>query len=173
MKNRPSRNGRVKPVEAVDFISKSALYLPKEAQYEYLLNLPENVVALELKNSSGQQLNSLGEVVNYAMELIEGQSEQLRGVLPKEYTIFSDEILKELLRIFNNSALNDVGGDVFGRIYEYFLNKFAKNIASDDGVFFTPKSLVKMIVNIIEPKKGVLLDKTVTGLIQKKDSKSA
>ena len=158
MKNRPSRNGRVKPVEAADFISKSALYLPKEAQYEYLLNLPENIAALELKNSSGQTLNSLGEVVNYAMELIEGQSDQLRGVLPKEYTIFSDEILKELLRIFNNSALNDVGGDVFGRIYEYFLNKFAKNIASDDGVFFTPKSLVKMIVNIIEPKKGVLLD---------------
>ena len=107
------------------------------------------------------------------MELIEGQSDQLRGVLPKEYTIFSDEILKELLRIFNNSALNDVGGDVFGRIYEYFLNKFAKNIASDDGVFFTPKSLVKMIVNIIEPKKGVLLDKTVARLIQKKDLKSA
>ena len=158
MKNRPSRNGRVKPVEAADFISKSALYLPKEAQYEYLLNLPENIAALELKNSSGQTLNSLGEVVNYAMELIEGQSDQLRCVLPKEYTIFSDEILKELLRIFNNSALNDVGGDVFGRIYEYFLNKFAKNIASDDGVFFTPKSLVKMIVNIIEPKKGVLLD---------------
>ena len=158
MKNRPSRNGRVKPVEAADFISKSALYLPKEAQYEYLLNLPENIAALELKNGSGQTLNSLGEVVNYAMELIEGQSDQLRGVLPKEYTIFSDEILKELLRIFNNSALNDVGGDVFGRIYEYFLNKFAKNIASDDGVFFTPKSLVKMIVNIIEPKKGVLLD---------------
>ena len=158
MKNRPSRNGRVKPVEAADFISKSALYLPKEAQYEYLLNLPENIAALELKNSSCQTLNSLGEVVNYAMELIEGQSDQLRGVLPKEYTIFSDEILKELLRIFNNSALNDVGGDVFGRIYEYFLNKFAKNIASDDGVFFTPKSLVKMIVNISEPKKGVLLD---------------
>ena len=166
MKNRPSRNGRVKPVEAVDFISKSALYLPKEAQYEYLLNLPENIAALELKNSSGQTLNSLGEVVNYAMELIEGQSDQLRGVLPKEYTIFSDEILKELLRIFNNSALNDVGGDVFGRIYEYFLNKFAKNIASDDGVFFTPKSLVKMIVNIIEPKKGVLLDIKTPRLIQ-------
>lgn len=71
---------------------------------------------------------------------------------------FSDEILSELLRIFNNSALDEVGGDIIGRIYEYFLNKFAKNIASDDGVFFTPKSLVKMIVNIIEPTSGVLLD---------------
>ena len=92
------------------------------------------------------------------MELVEEQSEQLAGVLPKDYTMFSDELLAELLRIFNNSALDDVGGDVIGRIYEYFLNKFAKNIAQDDGVFFTPKSLVKMIVNILEPKEGVLLD---------------
>ena len=92
------------------------------------------------------------------MQLIEEQSEQLTGVLPKSYTDFSDELLAELLRIFNNSALDEVGGDVIGRIYEYFLNKFAKNIASDDGVFFTPKSLVKMIVNILEPKSGVLLD---------------
>lgn len=92
------------------------------------------------------------------MQLIEAQSEQLTGVLPKTYTGFSDEILSELLRIFNNSALDEIGGDIIGRIYEYFLNKFAKNIASDDGVFFTPKSLVKMIVNIIEPKNGILLD---------------
>ena len=97
-------------------------------------------------------------MVNNAMELVEEQSEQLSGVLPKDYTMFSDELLAELLRIFNNSALDDVGGDVIGRIYEYFLNKFAKNIAQDDGVFFTPKSLVKMIVNILEPREGILLD---------------
>lgn len=92
------------------------------------------------------------------MELVEAQSEQLTGVLPKDYTMFSDELLGELLRIFNNNALDEVGGDVIGRIYEYFLNKFAKNIAQDDGVFFTPKSLVKMIVNVLEPSGGVLLD---------------
>ncbi len=103
-------------------------------------------------------MNSLGDVVNNAMELVEAQSEQLTGVLPKDYTMFSDELLSELLRIFNNNALDDVGGDVIGRIYEYFLNKFAKNIAQDDGVFFTPKSLVKMIVNVLEPKSGILLD---------------
>ena len=103
-------------------------------------------------------MNSLGEVVNNAMQLIEDQSEQLTGVLPKSYTDFSNELLAELLRIFNNSALDDVGGDIIGRIYEYFLSKFAPVVASDDGVFFTPKSLVKMIVNIIEPKQGVLLD---------------
>ena len=158
LKNRPSRGGRVLPVEASDFSAKSALFLPKEAQYEYLVNLPENIASAGLVNKDGHPMNSLGEVVNNAMQLIEAQSEQLTGVLPKSYTDFSDELLAELLRIFNNSALDDVGGDIIGRIYEYFLNKFAKNIASDDGVFFTPKSLVKMIVNIIEPKQGVLLD---------------
>lgn len=158
LKERPSRGGRVMPVEVSDFIAKSALYLPKEAQYDYLLNLPEDISVLGLVNKDGHSMNSLGEVVNNAMQLIEDQSEQLVGVLPKSYTDFSDEILSELLRIFNNSALDEVGGDIIGRIYEYFLNKFAKNIASDDGVFFTPKSLVKMIVNIIEPTSGVLLD---------------
>lgn len=158
LKGRPSRGGRTMPVEASDFTAKSALFLPKEAQYEYLLNLPKDIKLAELKNKDGEIMNSLGEVVNNAMLLIENQSRQLAGVLPKTYTDFPDEILSELLRIFNNSALEKVGGDIIGRIYEYFLNKFAKNIASDDGVFFTPKSLVKMIVNILEPKGGVLLD---------------
>lgn len=158
LKTRPMRNGRQMPVEASDFNAKSALYLPKEAQFDYLVNLPENIASAEIKNSEGQIMNSLGEVVNNAMELVEKQSEQLAGVLPKTYTEFSDSVLSELIRIFNNNALNEVGGDVVGRIYEYFLSKFAKNIASDDGVFFTPKSLVKMIVNVLEPKSGILLD---------------
>ena len=144
LKDRPVRRGRVLPVEASDFAEKSALFLPPEARYDYLVNLPESA--------------DIGKAVNCAMELIEEQSEQLVGVLPKDYTMFTNEILSELLRIFNNSALDEVGGDILGRIYEYFLNKFAKNIASDDGVFFTPKSLVKMIVNVLEPKKGILLD---------------
>ncbi len=158
LKNRPSRGGRVMPIEASDFTAKSALYLPKEAQYDYLVNLPSDISSAGLVNKDGDIMNSLGEVVNNAMALVEDQSEQLVGVLPKDYTMFNDDLLGELLRIFNNSALDEVGGDIIGRIYEYFLNKFAKNIASDDGVFFTPKSLVKMIVNIIEPKSGILLD---------------
>ena len=158
LKNRPSRGGRVMPVEASDFTAKSALFLPKEAQYDYLVNLPSDISSAGLVNKDGHVMNSLGEVVNNAMALVEDQSEQLVGVLPKDYTMFNDDLLGELLRIFNNSALDKVGGDIIGRIYEYFLNKFAKNIASDDGVFFTPKSLVKMIVNIIEPKSGILLD---------------
>lgn len=158
LKNRPVRNGRVLPVEPSDFREKSALFLPKAAQYDYLVNLPADIASQHLKDANGNPLNSLAEVVNNAMTLVESQSEQLRGILPKNYTIFKDELLSEILRIFNNSALDDVGGDVIGRIYEYFLNKFAKNVASDDGVFFTPKSLVKMIVNVIEPCSGILLD---------------
>lgn len=158
LKNRPMRGGRVLPVEASDFASRSALFLPREAQYAYLVNLPENIADANLTNWNGEPIGSLGEAVNNAMELVEQQSEQLAGVLPKTYTMFADELLAELLRIFNNSALDEVGGDIIGRIYEYFLNKFAKNIAQDDGVFFTPKSLVKMIVNVLEPTQGVLLD---------------
>ena len=158
LKDRPMRNGRVMPVEASDFKAKSALYLPVEAQYDYLLNLPEDIKGAALTSKDGQVMTSLGEVVNNAMALIEDQSAQLTGILPKNYTDFSDELLAEILRIFNNSALDEVGGDIIGRIYEYFLNKFAKNIASDDGVFFTPKSLVKMIVNVLEPTHGTLFD---------------
>lgn len=158
LKNRPSRGGRKMPVEASDFAAKSALFLPREAQFDYLVTLPDNVAAAGLKAANGQDINSLGEAVNNAMNLVEAQSEQLAGVLPKTYTMFSDELLRDLLRIFNNKTLDEIGGDVIGRIYEYFLSKFAKAVASDDGVFFTPKSLVKMLVNVLEPRQGVMLD---------------
>ncbi len=144
LKDRPMRNGRVLPVEADDFKTKSAIFLPEEARYDYLLNLPDNV--------------DMGLALNKAMELIEGQSLQLKGVLPKNYTILKNDLLRELLRIFNNDAFNEVKDDIIGRIYEYFLNKFAPAVASDDGVFFTPKSLVRMIVNVIEPSHGTVLD---------------
>ena len=158
LQNRPSRGGRVMPVEPSDFAAKSALYLPREAQYDYLVNLPENIADAGLKTRDGQDINSLGEAVNYAMQLVESQSEQLTGILPKSYTMFADDLLSDLLRIFNNKTIDEVGGDVIGRIYEYFLSKFAKAVASDDGVFFTPKSLVKMLVNVLEPTSGIMLD---------------
>lgn len=158
LQSRPSRGGRVMPVEPSDFAAKSALYLPREAQYDYLVNLPTNIADAGLKTKDGQDINSLGEAVNYAMLLVEAQSEQLTGVLPKSYTMFADDLLSDLLRIFNNKTIDEVGGDVIGRIYEYFLSKFAKAVASDDGVFFTPKSLVKMLVNVLEPTSGIMLD---------------
>ena len=144
LKKRPMRGGRVLPVEAADFKTKSAIFLPEEARYDYLLNLPDNA--------------DMGQAINHAMELIEEQSAQLKGVLPKNYTILQNHLLRDLLRIFNNSAFNEIKDDIIGRIYEYFLNKFAPAVASDDGVFFTPKSLVRMIVKIIEPSHGTVLD---------------
>ena len=144
LKDRPMRGGRVLPVEPEDFKTKSAIFLPEEARYDYLLNLPDD--------------EDMGQAINHAMELIESQSAQLKGILPKNYTILKNDLLRELLRIFNNSAFNEMKDDVIGRIYEYFLNKFAPAVASDDGVFFTPKSLVRMIVNIIEPSHGTVLD---------------
>ena len=144
LKDRPMRRGRVLPVEADDFKTKSAIFLPEETRYDYLLNLPDNA--------------DVGQAINRAMELIEAQSTQLKGILPKNYTILQNDLLRELLRIFNNSAFNEMKDDIIGRIYEYFLNKFAPAVASDDGVFFTPKSLVRMIVNVIEPTHGTVLD---------------
>ena len=158
LQGRPTRGGRVMPVEASEFEAKSALFLPREAQYDYLVNLPANIADVGLKTKEGQDINSLGEAVNYAMQLVEAQSEQLTGILPKSYTMFTDDLLGDLLRIFNNKTIDEVGGDVIGRIYEYFLSKFAKAVASDDGVFFTPKSLVKMLVNVLEPTSGIMLD---------------
>ena len=158
LQSRPSRGGRVMPVESSDFAAKSALFLPREAQYDYLVNLPANIADAGLKTKNGKDINSLGEAVNYAMLLVEEQSEQLTGVLPKSYTMFADDLLADLLRIFNNQTIDEVGGDVIGCIYEYFLSKFAKAVASDDGVFFTPKSLVKMLVNVLEPTSGIMLD---------------
>lgn len=157
LKDRPVRNGRVLPVEPYDFKMKSAIYLPREAQYDFLVSLPKDITLLNLKNKNGEPINSVGEAINNAMQLVEDYS-SLDGILPKSYTDFSDDLLRELLRIFNNKTIDEVGGDVIGRIYEYFLSKFAKAIASDDGVFFTPKSLVKMLVYIVEPTKGILAD---------------
>ena len=144
LKNRPMRNGRVMPVSAEDFKAKSAIFLPEEARYDYLLNLPDS--------------EDMGKAINHAVELIEEQSVQLKGILPKNYTILKNSLLRDLLRIFNNSAFNEIQDDIIGRIYEYFLNKFAPVVAADDGVFFTPKSLVRMIVNVIEPTHGTVLD---------------
>ena len=144
LKNRPMRNGRVMPVSPDDFKAKSAIFLPEEARYDYLLNLPDS--------------EDMGKAINHAVELIEEQSAQLKGILPKNYTILKNSLLRDLLRIFNNSAFNEIQDDIIGRIYEYFLNKFAPVVAADDGVFFTPKSLVRMIVNVIEPTHGTVLD---------------
>lgn len=136
-----------KPITKNDFLEKNALYLPENAQYDYLVNLPES--------------EDIGEALDTAMKDIETEYEALNGVLPKNYSTFGKDLLRELLRTFNKEVLQKAEGDVFGKIYEYFLNKFAMTGAQEGGEFFTPMSLVQTIVNVIEPEHGTVFDPAV------------
>lgn len=129
---------------AADYIKRRAMWLPEPARYENILGLPKSI--------------DIGQALIAAMEAIEDAFEPLAGVLPKDYTIFERTVLEDLLKIFNRDALRNANGDVFGRIYEYFLMKFAMQGAQDNGEFFTPPSLVQTIVNVIEPDHGIVLD---------------
>lgn len=136
--------GRKPPKAPQDYTAKGAMFIPEEARYDYLLNLPAQA--------------DTGRAVNAAMDAIAKLNPSLAGVLPNTYTELGNELLASVIRIFNNPALDEEGDDIIGRIYEYFLGKFAPAVASDDGVFFTPKSLVRMIMNVIEPERGIMLD---------------
>ncbi len=127
-----------------DFEEKNSLFLPEKSQFEYLVNLPESA--------------DIGDAIDNAMKAIEDEYDNLVGVLPRNFTIFSKDLLRELLRIFNKEVLQKAEGDLFGKIYEYFLNKFAMTGAQEGGEFFTPMSLVQTIVNVIEPDHGIVFD---------------
>lgn len=144
VKTLPTRDGVTRPINKDDFTSKSALFLDEVSKYDYLLNLP------------GDQ--DKGAALITAMESIEKNYASLSGILPKDYQIFESGVLEKLLKIFNDDALSSASGDVFGRIYEYFLMKFAIDKAQDEGEFFTPVSLVQTIVNVIEPNHGIVFD---------------
>ncbi len=133
-----------RPLEKEDFTKRRALMLPESARFDTLMNQPKNT--------------HLGAKLVEAMDAIEDDFQPLKGQLPKDYDWFEDGLLEELLRIFNSDVLRSASGDVFGRIYEYFLMKFAIQGAQDNGEFFTPPSLVQTIVNVIEPDHGVVLD---------------
>jgi len=138
----PQRGRR--PVTKKDFEERNAMFLPDKAQFDYLASLPESA--------------DIGEAIDNAMKLIEDEYDNLKGVLPKNFSIFSKDLLRELLRIFNKEVLQKAEGDLFGKIYEYFLNKFAMTGAQEGGEFFTPMSLVQTIVNVIEPDHGIVFD---------------
>ena len=137
----------IRAITKNDFKSAKAIFLPDKAQWSTIINLPDK--------------EDIGEYINNAMRGIEAEYEVLEGVLPKDYNLFEDDLLRTLVRIFNDEALDNVTGDVFGRIYEYFLNKFASAGAQEGGEFFTPPSLVNAIVNIIEPNHGIVFDPAV------------
>ena len=133
------------PVNA-DYVSRRSLWLPERSRYDAIMDKAA---------TSGSDLPKL---VTEAMTAIEGEFEPLQGVLPKDYGIFEPKVLENLMRLFNSERIKQATGDVFGRIYEYFLAKFSVQKAHDNGEFFTPSSLVQLIVNVIEPDHGIVCD---------------
>ncbi len=143
--NLPTRGGKIRPLSKEDFSQKGAIFLQPKAQFDTLVALPDGA--------------DRARAVIDAMESIEADYENLRGVLPKsEYQELDNAVLGQLLRTLNPEELKHVSGDVFGRIYEYFLTQFADQKAHDGGEFFTPISLVSLIANVIEPASGTVLD---------------
>lgn len=141
----PKRGGKVRDLTKEDFSQKSAIFLQPKAQFENLVGLTDG--------------DDRAKAIIEAMESIEADYENLRGVLPKnEYQELDNEVLGQLLRTLNPDELKSVSGDVFGRIYEYFLTQFADQKAHDQGEFFTPISLVSLIANVLEPTCGTVLD---------------
>lgn len=135
--------GSRRAIGKADYQARGVMYLPEKARYSYLLKLPEG--------------ENIGKAVNEAMKAIETENEDLKDVLPKNYTRLDNDTLIALLKIFSEIPM-DVEGDVFGNVYEYFLGEFARSEGQRGGEFYTPTSLVKLIVEVIEPYKGRILD---------------
>lgn len=130
-------------ISKVDYQAKGVLYLPEKARYSYLMNIPEG--------------SDIGKAIDDAMKAIEDENDELKGVLPKNaYSRVENSTLFSLRKNFNLPL--DIEGDAFGKIYEYFLGKFAMSEGAKGGEFFTPTSLVKLIVEVIEPFEGRMLD---------------
>ncbi len=127
-----------------DFQRRRALMLPEAAHFDALLRMRKD--------------GSLGAAITAAMEAVEEAFPPLAGQLPKDYERFEDDVLEGMLRLFDEEGLRNASGDVFGRIYEYFLAEFSKQGAHDAGEFFTPPSIVQTIVNVIEPDHGIVFD---------------
>lgn len=135
-------SGRRK-IGKADYQARGVMYVPDEARFSYLKSLPEG--------------SYIGAAVNKAMDAIEAENPDLKGVLPRDYGRFDNALLAELLRLIG-SIPDDIEGDAFGKIYEYFLGNFAFSEGQRGGEFFTPTSIVKLIVDIIQPFHGRILD---------------
>lgn len=135
------RGSRVEDPAA--YLAQGVLYLAPEARFETLLNLPE--------------AENIGARVNAAMREIEKHNPQLAGVLPKTFNLFTSGLLKELLKKVSEIPAS-MDYDAFGRIYEYFLGAFAMTEGQGGGEFYTPRSLVRLLTEVLEPYHGRILD---------------
>jgi type I restriction enzyme M protein len=129
-----------------DYHRRRALYLPEPARFDWIIQ------------QAAVSGSNLPQLVSEAMIAVESGFDPLQGVLPKDFGIFEPKVLEDLMRTFNSEQIKQATGDVFGRIYEYFLAKFSVQKAHDNGEFFTPSSLVQTIVNVIEPDHGLVFD---------------
>jgi type I restriction enzyme M protein len=137
------RRGTPRVDDPAAYHAEGVVYLTPNARYEHLLNLPEG--------------SNVGQAVNAAMADIEKHNPHLAGVLPHSYQIFNSTLLKELLKKVSEIPAN-LDYDAFGRIYEYFLGEFARTEGQKGGEFYTPSSIVRLIVQILEPFHGRVLD---------------
>src|ERR1039458_6815947 len=135
-------SGRRK-IGKTDYQAQGVLFIPEEAGFGHLVNLPEGA--------------DVGKAINTAMKAIETENEDLKDVLPKTYNALEKNLLVTLLKNFSSIPMT-IEGDAFGKIYEYFLGNFAMSEGQKGGEFFTPTSIVKLIVEIIEPYHGRILD---------------
>ena len=129
--------------QSAEYQARGVFYLPENARFQYLLDLPES--------------EDIARAINDAMRAIEEANSGLDGVLPKTYNRLERGVLFELLRTMAQIPM-DIEGDAFGKIYEYFLGNFAMSEGARGGEFFTPTSLVKLIVEILQPFAGRILD---------------
>lgn len=133
--------GSRRSIGPANFHERGIIYLPPQARYSHLLSLPEG--------------DNLGKAINEAMKAIEESNEHLKDVLPRSYAALPGWVLVELLKLL--APLN-LEGDAFGQVYEYFMGSFAMQTMQKGGEFYTPASIVKLIVEIIEPFEGKILD---------------
>jgi len=138
------KRGRGLKWEPHHYQAKGALFVPEVARFGRLVNLPESA--------------DIGKELVGAMEAIAEDNEELKGALPMDYSKIEKPILLELLRVFNRIPIEEIGEDAFGEIYQYFLGNFAQKEGQKGGEFFTPISVVKLIVEIVEPEYGLVFD---------------
>ena len=136
------RTGR-RQIGPADYQARGVLYLQEEARFSSLLKLPEGA--------------NIGQAINDAMRAVEAENRDLKDVLPKSFNRLEGATVVELLKVMASIPM-DIEGDAFGKIYEYFLGKFALSEGQKGGEFFTPTSVVRLIVRIIEPYHGRIYD---------------
>ncbi|WP_187646776.1 type I restriction-modification system subunit M [Nitrosophilus labii] len=137
------------PEDRDEYIAENVFYVPPKARWEYLKANAKDV--------------EIGKIIDNAMELIEKENPSLKGVLPKVYARGNiDPItLGGLIDLFSNIAFDDAkekSSDILGHVFEYFLGEFALAEGKKGGQFYTPRSVVELLVEMLEPYKGRVFD---------------